>query len=482
MAKKIKFPLEMKNGVLVRTLEELRENFDPESLVEYYESGKLAVWLGDRYYDVERQKVLALDSGAKNFVPLLCECLGIKVREEEVSEIDAEFLKRRVEKLNHLKKLTENEMLLKKVDDIAITQEDLISILDNGKQEVYLCEGDFTVPVSVPNMTYIGIFNPTAVVRATDNVNFKEQHIVFKDMAFIWDVSGVTIKDRSCQAEQLYMEGKYEEAAVICRELLKEDNPRAIMLLHWIADRYICDDKEAKECLEKGAKLNSVYSLFDNNMQFCCLYDYDEKGGIVGYRVADNGAREAVDRDSLDKNKWQFVERYKERLKKTAEEGTPFDKCCYGYALLLLSICNGENYYNEMRSFYQNAARQGDPSGCSYLAVEYEYRDDDCQKAIEWYQKAAERGYRYALERVGICYQDIQDYAEAMRWYQKAAETGDSDSQKRIGDLYYYGYGVILDEEKAREWYQKAADNGNYEAKSILEERFRDMPTRRTTP
>ena len=41
MAKKIKFPLEMKDGVMVRTIEELRENFDVEKLVEHYESGKL---------------------------------------------------------------------------------------------------------------------------------------------------------------------------------------------------------------------------------------------------------------------------------------------------------------------------------------------------------------------------------------------------------------------------------------------------------
>ena len=36
MVKKIKFALEMKNGFKVRTLEELRKNFDLEKAVRYF--------------------------------------------------------------------------------------------------------------------------------------------------------------------------------------------------------------------------------------------------------------------------------------------------------------------------------------------------------------------------------------------------------------------------------------------------------------
>ena len=289
MAKKIKFPLEMKDGVMVRTIEELRENFDVERLVEHYESGKLENWLQDRYYDVELQKISELNREGKNFVPLLCDCFGITVQEEEVSEIDAEFLKRRVEKQNYLKGLTEDKMLLDRVDNIAITQEDLMDLLDSGKSEIYLCEGDFTIPVSVPNKTYTGIFNPTAVIRAVDNVNFKEQNIAFHDMAFIWDVSGLTLKDRSYRAERLFMEGQYEKAADICRELVKEDNPRALMLLYRITLDYICDAKEAIECRDRGVQINSIHSLIDNG-------------------------------------EWQFIERYRKLLKRAAETGTSFDE------------------------------------------------------------------------------------------------------------------------------------------------------------
>ena len=446
MAKKIKFPIEMKDGVMVRTIEELRENFDVEKLVEHYESGKLESWLQDRYYDVELQKISELNREGKKFVPLLCDCFGITVQEEEVSEIDSEFLKRRVEKLNHLKGLTTDKMLLSRVDDIAITQEDLMDLLDSGKSEIYLCEGDFTVPVSVPNKTYTGIFNPTAVIRAVDNVNFKKQNITFNDMVFIWDVSGLTPKDRSYRAERLFMEKQYEKAADICRELVKEDNPRALMLLDRMNGSYIIwNAKEAMECQDRGVQINSIHSLLDN----------DER---------------------------QFIERYRELLKRAAETGTSFDEFYYGLSLYTLGCDNGGNYSDEMITFYQKAAQQGNPSACSGLGSRYESGQgvpQDYQKAIEWYQKAADKGHRDAMQRIAWCYHSIgrhyrygngvvQDYVEAMKWYQRAAEMGISCSQKEIGDLYYYGYGVSQDYEKALEWYQKATDNGDLEAMESL--------------
>ena len=44
LPKKPKFPLKMKNGVSVRTLEELKKNGDLESIIHYYFSGQLARW------------------------------------------------------------------------------------------------------------------------------------------------------------------------------------------------------------------------------------------------------------------------------------------------------------------------------------------------------------------------------------------------------------------------------------------------------
>ena len=57
MAKKIRFPLKMANGTDVRTIEELRTNFDLTTVLGYYADGKLITWLRDRFYDTEADKI-----------------------------------------------------------------------------------------------------------------------------------------------------------------------------------------------------------------------------------------------------------------------------------------------------------------------------------------------------------------------------------------------------------------------------------------
>lgn len=49
MARKIKFPLEMDNGIEVRSMEELRDNFSIVHVLIYLKNGKLVTWLRDRH-------------------------------------------------------------------------------------------------------------------------------------------------------------------------------------------------------------------------------------------------------------------------------------------------------------------------------------------------------------------------------------------------------------------------------------------------
>lgn len=41
MAKKVRFPLEMEDGVEVRSMEELRDNFSLSRVLEYFNDGRL---------------------------------------------------------------------------------------------------------------------------------------------------------------------------------------------------------------------------------------------------------------------------------------------------------------------------------------------------------------------------------------------------------------------------------------------------------
>ena len=110
MARKIRFPLVMSNGAEVRTIEELRENFDIKSILGYYYEGNLLTWLKDRYYDVEADKITKLNSESKTFIPDIYSALGVDFSEfDNEYEYDLEYLKRRKEKLAILKNNTNAE-------------------------------------------------------------------------------------------------------------------------------------------------------------------------------------------------------------------------------------------------------------------------------------------------------------------------------------------------------------------------------------
>ena len=83
MVRPIRFPLEMKDGVRVRTIEELRSNFDLERVLEYYIDGKLVTWLKHRYYEKEAREILLLDNNLEDFQSNICHVLGVQ---EEFSE------------------------------------------------------------------------------------------------------------------------------------------------------------------------------------------------------------------------------------------------------------------------------------------------------------------------------------------------------------------------------------------------------------
>ena len=57
MAKKVRFPLEMENGVEVRSMEELRNNFSLSRIIGYINDGRMVKWLRDRYENDVAEKV-----------------------------------------------------------------------------------------------------------------------------------------------------------------------------------------------------------------------------------------------------------------------------------------------------------------------------------------------------------------------------------------------------------------------------------------
>lgn len=153
MAKKVKLPLIMADGVQVRTLEALKESFDVERVVGYFLEGKLQTWLEDRYYEDEAEAVAALSKEDAQLGRKLSEIFDVEYVETEA--VDVEEIAWKNERLAKLKQLTDDDEIIKNIDSVAFNQEELADLYEEGVEKIYLCEGEFNIPKSKQKLEYI---------------------------------------------------------------------------------------------------------------------------------------------------------------------------------------------------------------------------------------------------------------------------------------------------------------------------------------
>ena len=183
--RKIRYPLEMKNGVEVRSLKELQDNFDLDAVVRYYHSGKLIDWLHLwRLFDEEERvkKLTPRDSDLKQH---LCEIFGIEFH--DVPKIDPKESAWRAGRMNLLKKVTDDPKYLSKIDNVAFNIEDLYDLLDAGEREIYLCGNEFVLPAEIfreGNLNFHGVGETKVTIESNDIIDFEGLKITFEDIKF----------------------------------------------------------------------------------------------------------------------------------------------------------------------------------------------------------------------------------------------------------------------------------------------------------
>lgn len=98
--------------------------------------------------------------------------------------------------------------------------------------------------------------------------------------------------------------------------------------------------------------------------------------------------------------------------------------------------------------------------------------DPDSELSLQWYRKAAERGHAKAQFNLGVAYERgaavVPDVGQAARWYREAAEQDLPAAQFNLGRLYYHGAGVPKDMSLAAQWYSRAAEFGYAPAQTNL--------------
>ena len=441
MRKKIKLPLEMADGVKVRTLDELKDNWSLEKVVENYLNGRLATWLNDRYYTELAEQVDALDEVQDNTAlqKELCKIFDVDFADEE--DIDVDAVNERNRKLDILRQHTADDTVLKNVDIVAFDQEELGDILDSGENVIYLFNNTFSIPLSVKNKKYIGIGKAECLIHSKDVVDFTKLGIEFENVVF--DEKYRKIEEEESPSK-FYNEGcKYFEAK-----------------------QY----KEALECFKKAALKNHVDALFhvgkiydlalgvEQDYRLAAEY-YSKAVSFNSGKAANNLANMFLNGYGVEKNEKKAIELYK----KGVEWGN-------GVAASNLGVCYRWGHgvaqdYEEAMKWYKKAADGGNASAMNQIGDLY-YNgngvDENYTEAVKWYRKGAEAGDNDAIANVGYmyCYGKgvEQNYEEAMKWSKKAADGGNASAMNQIGDLYYNGNGVTKNYEEAVSWYKKSSE------------------------
>lgn len=185
-----KFSLHFKDDVEIQTMKDLRENFDLKKMIDYFNDEKLFDWLLDRLYENEVEELKKLDPEDKDFAEKLCAVFDIDFDEVAEQLDDPETIAWRNERRARLKRITSDKNILREIDNVAFTQEDLEDIfLDESlPKKIYLCGEKFVFPSGIlnkKNISYIGIGSNVIVeIDSNKKIDFDALNISFKNVFF----------------------------------------------------------------------------------------------------------------------------------------------------------------------------------------------------------------------------------------------------------------------------------------------------------
>lgn len=200
MARKVKFPLELKDGYLARSnIEEVRTHFDLEKIIAQFHNGRLKIWLDDHYLPEMAEQVAALDGDAPDLAAQLCAILGVEGVATE--HVDSSLIQKREENRQRLSQYTTKPILCDMAEFAAFEQGDLDVLIDEGAREIILCNNAFRIPLLAENRTYYGVGKTVAVIESDTPIDFAARGIQFVDMPF--DEAYLGIVEKKKQRERL---------------------------------------------------------------------------------------------------------------------------------------------------------------------------------------------------------------------------------------------------------------------------------------
>lgn len=275
----------MKDGIEVRTLQELKEAFDLNQIIGYYLDGKLVTWLKDRYYDDLAEQIIALNSSVPESTRKLCEIFDVEYKKNDIS---IKTIGKRNSRIEKLKEITNDEKIIENADCVAFSQEELVDLLKKGVNTIYLCGTDFRIPL-IKEITYIGIETKLEIPKRLKEI-YQSKGITFINLIDEEDVLEET--------EHLNEEEKNEIHAVfLCQGDARKDkqtNYLAYVTTYKQPYRENSIGIQYRTCLKKitgvnvseyinaiynGSKI--IYSAKEDKSYFLALMDPDGKNNKI---------------------------------------------------------------------------------------------------------------------------------------------------------------------------------------------------------
>lgn len=118
----------------------------------------------------------------------------------------------------------------------------------------------------------------------------------------------------------------------------------------------------------------------------------------------------------------------------------------------------------EALEYLERSANSNNAIAQYHLGYSYEM-NDDCEKAIHWYEKAIENGEKHSITRLGYIYLTEYSYWKAFKLLSQAE---DAEGHRYLGVCYQNGYGTGENLEKSLEQFIIAADLGDSTSQHFL--------------
>lgn len=224
MAKRIKFPLDMKDGIMVRTLEELQENFDVEKLVGHWLSGKLQMWLSDRHYEKHLEKIKTINTSSKTAINELCQVLNIYMGKDKIN-VETDKIIKQQEKVKVVRQYTDDKEIMDHIDEVAMNQEELDVLLSCKCSKVFLLGEVFYINNELKKTALVGINNPIIVINTDFMIDFNKNEVQFYKCTF--DEKYLTLlEEKRIEEENLHKKKRMKYVPSSTFDYLLSENDR----------------------------------------------------------------------------------------------------------------------------------------------------------------------------------------------------------------------------------------------------------------